>query len=579
MLDALSFLPFVLAIKLFLFYRFSLFKGSWRYVETHDLVNIFKATTWAALILVIGAYAFTPLRYQVVAMDWFISLVFIAGSRLTLKYLDHTLRVEDGHAIRRALIIGAGDAGEMICREMLNNPGLGYLPVCFADDQPRKDGLQIHGVPVLGVSSEISEIVHRHGIDEIVIAIPSASPDAFGRIFNICNSTGIPFKTVPATRAILEGRAAVEQLREVRLEDLLNRQPVRIDERLLHRALKDQRILITGAGGSIGSELARQIASFNPAAIILYDRNECALYDIELELNKKVPSGRLYAVLGDILDGQKLDRVMAQHKPHWLFHAAAYKHVPMMERHPIEAVKVNVLGTQCVADTANRHGVQKMIYISTDKAVRPSSIMGMTKRIGEMITLNSLNGRLSSVAVRFGNVLGSNGSVVPLFQRQIAEGGPVTVTHPDVSRFFMTIPEAVELVLMAGILGKGGETFILDMGQPVKIVDLARKLITLAGLKSDRDIKLLFTGLRPGEKLHEELLIEGEDILPTEHEKIKQIRANHHLEPVKTDRVASALKDLDRLISLQDGEGLMRYLGALILEMDGGHTRRVEGRI
>jgi FlaA1/EpsC-like NDP-sugar epimerase len=572
--SVISFMPFVLAVKLSLFYRLSLFKGSWRYVEIHDLVKIFKAVTVAAVILLIGVYLFTPFRYPVVVIDWCLSLVLIAGSRLTLKYLDHAFKLENDQTVRRAMIVGAGDAGEMICREMLNNPALGYLPVCFADDQPKKHGLQIHGVPVKGASSEIPDLVHEHAIHEIVIAVPSAKSDQFERIFRICKSTGIPFKTVPATRAILEGRATVEQLREVRLEDLLNREPVRVDDRLIGRALKGQRVLITGAGGSIGSELARQVAAFDPAVLILYDRDETALHDIELELKRKLPNGRLFPVLGDVLDHPNLDRVMARHRPEWVFHAAAYKHVPMMEHNPIEAVKVNVLGAHCVAETAVRYGVQKLVYISTDKAVRPSSIMGMTKRIGEMVTLSLFNGKLSSVAVRFGNVLGSNGSVVPLFQKQIAEGGPVTVTDPDVSRFFMTIPEAVQLVLMAGILGDGGEIFILDMGEPVKIVDLARKLIELAGLEPDRDIKLVFTGLRPGEKLHEELLIEGEDILPTQHEKIKQVRSNHLPESVKADRIALAIKDLEQLVLLQDAEGSTQYLSTLILKIDGGHMRK-----
>jgi FlaA1/EpsC-like NDP-sugar epimerase len=390
----------------------------------------------------------------------------------------------------------------------------------FVDESQKNKGMKIHGVPILGALENIPDLVKYHDIDHILIADAELKAKEIAEIIESCDGLGVHFKVIPSLSEMIVNTVA-ENLRDIKVEDLLERDQVSLDMQLVRAEIENQIVLITGAGGSIGSELARQIHAFNPKRIILLDNAETPLYQIDMELQSRGGETEVVPCIGDVRSRRGLDRIFHKYRPHYVYHAAAYKHVPMMELSPLDAVNNNIIGTFKLAGVACKHHVNKFVLISTDKAVRPTSVMGTTKRIAEMV-VQSLNGNGTRfVVVRFGNVLGSNGSVVPLFQRQIASGGPVTVTHPEVTRFFMTIPEAVMLVLQAGSIGKGGELFLLDMGEPVKILDLAKNMIRLAGLVPDRDITIEFVGLRPGEKLYEELLIDGEGILDTAYEKIK----------------------------------------------------------
>jgi FlaA1/EpsC-like NDP-sugar epimerase len=399
--------------------------------------------------------------------------------------------------------------------------------VGFVDDDEKKIGKQIHGIPVLGTTAQLKTIVERMKAEEALIAIPSASGSAMRSIVSLCDQSGVPFKTVPGMGELIDGKVSVKAIRDVAYRDLLGREVIRLDEDRIEAYLENSKVLVTGAGGSIGAELCRQICRFRPRSLILFERAESPLYEVDLELKSDFPSVNVVSVLGDIRDRRQLEHAFSQHQPQVVFHAAAYKHVPMMEMQPWKAVRNNILGTRNVIDIAKQHDVDRFVFVSTDKAVRPVNVMGATKRVAELL-VEGQNGagskRPKFMIVRFGNVVGSVGSVVPLFKKQIERGGPVTVTHPDMTRFFMTIPEACQLILQAGAMGEGGEIFILDMGTPVKIVDMARDLIRLSGFEPDVDIPVEYIGLRPGEKLHEELITEGEGIVPTSHEKIMVLR-------------------------------------------------------
>lgn len=529
--------PFVLmatAIKLPVYYAFGLYRRYWRYASVQEMLIIVGATTVSSAILsllVLGLFLplgwFSKFPRSALIIDWLWSLFFIGGIRFSVRFLGEVgaFKGSNGGAYqsgkpRRVLIVGAGGAGAMIVREMQGNPDVGMEPVGYVDDNPAKIGMRIRGFPVLGTRESIPELVRQLRVNEVLIAMPTAPGRAIRQIKEICEAVPVAFKTIPGMYELLKGTAVVSQIRDVQIEDLLRRVPVHIraDDASY---LREKVVLVTGAGGSIGSELCRQVARRHPRHLVLLGHGENSIYLVHQELQMQFPGLRLVPVIADVRDRPRLRRVFQTHRPEVIFHAAAHKHVPLMELNLEEAVTNNVLGTRNVLEVAEQLDIERFVLISSDKAVNPVNVMGATKRIAELMVQDTARrtGR-NFVAVRFGNVLGSRGSVVPLFKRQIATGGPVTLTHPDMERYFMTIPEAVYLVLQAAALGRGGELFVLDMGEPVKIVDLARDLITLSGLRPDKDIEIKFTGIRPGEKMRECLFLEGEDYETTQHEKV-----------------------------------------------------------
>jgi FlaA1/EpsC-like NDP-sugar epimerase len=524
-------LPLLLLARMAVFAWFHLYEGLWRYVSMRDILAILKAVTLSSLIFMAGVLAVFGHGFprSVFVLDWVLCLALVGGVRLAVRALrESSGRYGRGQG-KRAFIIGAGDAGEMLLREMDRSLTLNYEVVGFIDDDPRKQGRRIHGIEVVGTVEELPALCWAKGVQELLIAIPSATPEQKRRILEGCRKSGVPFKSVPALSELLQGKARIGQLQEVRPEDLLGREPIRLDLDRLRDELQGRRILVTGAGGSIGSELCRQLAAFEPELLVLFERAESSLYFVQLELQSRHRNLQVVPVVGDILDRRKVEEVITAYAPEVIYHAAAYKHVPLMEAHPLEAIENNVFGTETVARAAMRGGVKKFVLISTDKAVRPVGVMGMTKRVAECLLLSLDGGPTTFVAVRFGNVLGSDGSVLPLFRWQIAQGGPLTVTDPEATRYFMLLSEAAQLVLQAGAMGKGGEIFFLDMGEPIRILDLAENLIRLFGLEPGRDIPIQIIGLRPGERLREELVQEQEDLLPTEHDKVWMAR-NHRLD-------------------------------------------------
>ncbi len=457
----------------------------------------------------------------VIMLDLFTTIMLLSGIRMVVRLYHEEFFAETRGTARRFLIVGAGNAGEALLREMMRRKDTQYEVVGFIDDDPAKQGSEIHGIPVLGGVDQLPQICRKQAVDEIAIAIPSANRKQLRRVVQVCQGTKIRFSTVPSLTDIASGKLRVSQMRDVEINDLLGREEIQLDMEQIRSFLANKVILVTGAGGSIGSEMCRQVCAFGPKQLLLLEQAENPLFFIERELNQKFSKVSLTPVIADITDKIRIEQFFADYRPQVVIHAAAHKHVPLMEQNPGEAIKNNVIGTRTIADAANAYGAECFVMISTDKAVNPTSIMGSSKRVAEMY-IQDLNktSKTHYVTVRFGNVLGSNGSVVPIFKQQIAAGGPVTVTHPDMRRYFMTIPEASQLVLQAAAMGEGGEIFVLDMGEPVKIVDLARELITLSGFRPGDDIEIEFSGLRPGEKLFEELSIEGENMLPTKHPKI-----------------------------------------------------------
>jgi FlaA1/EpsC-like NDP-sugar epimerase len=556
-------LPVLLALRLLAFAHFRLYRGWWRYVGMRDLFALLQAVAISSLLfvtyLLFTGYA-RGFPRSVLVLDAILTIGLIGGARFGLRAVRETRRPRVAPRMRRVLIIGAGDAGELLLREMNNNPRLGYMPVGFVDDDARKIGFHIHGVSVLGATSNLLTVLATHPADEIIIAIPSASAEQIQGIVNRCLESRLPFKILPAIAA-LSGQVHMSQVRPVKVEDLLGREPVDLDTSQIRSDIAGRRVLITGAGGSIGAELARQVAGYGPATIALLERGENALYLIEQELHRKHPQVDVRGLLCDVRDIDDVRNCFREARPEIEYHAAAFKHVPMMEYHLAHAVHNNVFGTHNVAQLAAERGA-KFVLISTDKAVAPSNIMGATKRLAEKLVL-SLNSRGTShfVAVRFGNVLGSNGSVVPLFTEQIADGGPVTVTHPEATRYFMTIPEAVQLVLQASVLEEARNSIVmLEMGEPMKIVDLARNLIRLSGFEPDVDIPIVFTGLRPGEKVHEQLLSESEETLPTRYEKIRLVATK------PTPPLDRGLELLWEAVGHRDERAILRRLQELVPE-------------
>ncbi len=521
-------LMWVVPLQGLAFWHFGLYQGIWRYASLNDFRRILLAVLLSASAIPL---LFWMLRSNVVIprsvllLDPLLLLLLMGGNRLLYRmWKERQSSGSMGLSSEPVLILGAGDAAVSLSRELQRSRL--WHPMGMLDDNPDKIGRSLDGIKVLGTLDSLSAWAERASVRQAIIAMPSATHQQRKRVIDLCQKAGVKVLTVPSFDDLLSGRVSVSQLREVELDDLLGRDPIQLDDDGLHRLLTGQVVMVTGAGGSIGSELCRQIARFRPSTLLLYDQGEFALYTIEQELRVSQPELRCEYLIGDVRDSARLDEVMSHWQPAVVFHAAAYKHVPLMEqRNAWQAIQNNVLGTWRVAQAAQRYGVSKFVLISTDKAVNPTNVMGASKRLAEMVC-QSLQQPIGTrfVIVRFGNVLGSNGSVIPKFREQIAKGGPITVTHPDITRFFMSIPEAAQLVLQAGLMGQGGEIFVLDMGEPVKIVDLAKELIRLSGMGED-DIKIEFTGLRPGEKLYEELLADNEHTLPTPHAKLRIAQA------------------------------------------------------
>ena len=531
---ALSTLAWVVPLQAVVFWRFGLYRGIWRFASLPDLKRIVLAVGIAALLIPLVLVLFrvgAVVPSSVLILDPLLLVLMMGGSRLVYRaWKEHRLASVLHPDSKSVLVAGAGSAADFLLRELARNPA-GFHVVGLLDDSRAKQGLLVQGIPVLGALDEVASWARKKGVDDIVLALPSAAHAVRKRITQACAEAGLNVLTVPSLEDLVAGKVSVSSLRRIELDDLLGRDPVQLDDSGLHRLLTGQAVMVTGAGGSIGSELCRQIARFAPAKLVLFEQSELALYAMEQELPQRFPGLPIVPVIGDVKNAAWVNQVMAEQRPAVVFHAAAYKHVPLMENaNAWEAVKNNVLGTQVVAAAAQAHGVGKFVMISTDKAVNPTNVMGATKRLAEMVC-QAMQQRHADqptgtrfVSVRFGNVLGSSGSVIPKFQKQIEAGGPVTVTHPDITRYFMSIPEAAQLVLQAGLMGEGGEIFVLDMGEPVKIAELAKLMIRLSGADEDR-IRIEYTGLRPGEKLYEELLADDESTLPTPHPKLRVAKA------------------------------------------------------
>ncbi|MFY9496004.1 MAG: nucleoside-diphosphate sugar epimerase/dehydratase, partial [Halanaerobiales bacterium] len=501
----------------------NLYNRIWQYASIGELLTIFKVSALINLLLVFYIYISRSSFPRSVILINFMTEIFMLGAlRFGLRLLkDYSINNNLLVPRTRVLIIGAGDAGEIIIREMNKHPELGKKIIGLIDDDLGKANLEMHGLKVLGNRYDIPKVIEKYAVDEVIIAMPSARGKDIKEIYNLSIQNDVRVKIVPGVYELINGNVNLSQIREVKVEDLLGREQVKLDIKKIARDVEGRTVMVTGAGGSIGSELCRQIARFKPWRLLMLDNYENSLYYLDLELKKGFPDIEIIPIISCVRDKERLDNLFASYRPDLVFHAAAHKHVPLMEYNPGEAVKNNIFGTRNLLEVADRYKVDKFVLISTDKAVNPTNVMGATKRVAEML-VQAMNKRSQTkyMAVRFGNVLGSNGSVIPLFKKQIATGGPVTVTHEEVTRYFMTIPEAVQLVIQAAALGRGGEVFVLDMGEPVKIIDLAKDLIKLSGLKLGEDIDIEITGLRPGEKLYEELLHDTENSIRTEHERI-----------------------------------------------------------
>jgi FlaA1/EpsC-like NDP-sugar epimerase len=579
-------LVFFIIIKLAVFGLFKQYRGWWRYVGISDLTGILRASLVSTLIVVslwtVLIFAPTPVRQKwqnitevgqgVFMADLFVTFLLLAGLRMLVRLYHEEFRTVEAGRLKRFLIIGAGNAGEALLREIHRMTVTQYEVVGFIDDDLSKQGLNIHGIPVLGTVEQLPGICKKRNIEEIAIAMPSATHHQLRRVVQVCEGTKIRFRTVPSITDIASGKFRVSQIRDVDINDLLGREVVQLDLDSIETFIKGKIVLVTGAGGSIGSEMCRQVCTFGPKLLLLAEQAENPLFYIERELRKQFPDVPAKAVICNITDRIRVEEVFEKYKPEVVIHAAAHKHVPLMELNPGEAVKNNVVGTRGVADAADKYGTTNFVMISTDKAVNPTSIMGSSKRIAEMY-IQDLNrtSKTHFVTVRFGNVLDSEGSVVPIFRKQIAEGGPVTVTHPEMKRYFMVVPEAVQLVLQAATMGKGGEIFVLDMGEPVKIVDLARELITLSGFRPGEDIEVVYTSPRPGEKLFEELSIKGEDMQPTRHPKIgiwKNV-------PMDRDKLLASINELLNVAQTQDHSRIVEKIRKLVPEYMGGNNSQI----
>jgi FlaA1/EpsC-like NDP-sugar epimerase len=578
-------LLFFIIIKLPVFGFSKQYRGWWRYVGISDLLDIGAASLVSTFIIVALWFALflgplrkfpsmanlTEINQSIFVSDMFFTFLLLGGLRMVIRLYYEDFRAIEGGRLKRFLIVGAGNAGEALLREIHRMPVTQYDVVGFVDDDPMKQGINIHSIPVLGTIDELPKICADHNIEEIAIAIPSATHQQLRHVIQLCEGIKIRFRTVPSITDIASGRFKVSQIRDVDINDLLGREVVQLDLDLIGEFATNKTILVTGAGGSIGSEMCRQLCNFKPKLLLLVEQAENPLFYIERELKKTYPDVPLMTLICDITDKTRVEQIFAEYRPEVVIHAAAHKHVPLMELNPGEAIKNNIIGSKIVADAADKFGSSNCVMISTDKAVNPTSIMGSTKRIAEMYIQNLIQtSRTNFVTVRFGNVLGSNGSVIPIFKQQIAEGGPVTVTDAEMKRYFMTIPEASQLVLQAASMGKGGEIFVLDMGEPVKIVDLARELIILSGFRPGEDIEIVFTGTRPGEKLFEELSIQGENMQPTRHPKIS-IWKNI---PTDRQKLEAGINELIDITKTQNRSAIVRKIKELVPEYVGNNNNR-----
>jgi FlaA1/EpsC-like NDP-sugar epimerase len=578
-----SIVALVMAIKLPVFVLSGFYNRWWRYVSTRDMWGAFRGVVLASIAVFLVFTLFDVHRAAVPRGVWFIDLLlclaFVAGSRLLTRTLIE--RPLPGRLVasgKEAIVVGAGDAGQLVIKEMQRNPALGYTPIGLVDDDPRKRNLRLHGVRVLGTVADLAHIARDRRPDEILIAIPSASGELRARIVETARPLQVPVKTLPSLSDLVAGDADLaRQLRPVEVEDLLGREPVEVDLASISGYLAREVVLVTGAGGSIGSELCRQIARIGPAKLVLLDSGEPGLFEIERELVRDRGFLAAAAVVGDVKDPVKLRQVFDKYRPGVVFHAAAYKHVAMLEANPLEAVRNNTLGTRVLADAAVEYGAKRFVLVSTDKAANPKTVMGQSKALAEWIVEtwgHRADVATRFVAVRFGNVLGSSGSVVPIFRRQIARGGPVTVTHPEMTRYFMTIPEAVQLVVQAGAIGGRGQVYVLDMGEPVRIVDLAENMIRLSGKEPRSEIAIEFIGPAPGEKLHEVLVSDGEAVSPSQHPKIDLISRA----PIDAEWLENELDALERLVEEGETLELVGHLRRLVDEPRRASVTAVESQ-
>ncbi|HSO02711.1 MAG TPA: nucleoside-diphosphate sugar epimerase/dehydratase [Gaiellaceae bacterium] len=564
-------LTLVAAIKLCVFALFGFYNRWWRYVSTRDMWGAARGVLAASLVLFLVFQFFDVHAAEVPRTVWVIdgllTLALVAGSRMLVRTIIERPQTRSIVARgREVIVVGAGDAAQLMLREMLRTPSLGYTPIGLIDDDPRKKNLRLHGIRVLGTTDELPHLLRDRRPDELLIAIPSASGEQRARIVEMARAENVPVKTLPGLNELISGDLDLaNQIRPVEVEDLLGREPVEVDFDSIASYVKDKTVLVTGAGGSIGSELCRQLARAEPQRIVMVDQAESALHDIERELVDERRFPAAVPVLANVRDRRRLSEVFERYRPDVVFHAAAYKHVPLMEANPLVSVENNVLGTRAVADVSIAHGVERFVLVSTDKALNPHSVYGQTKTLCEWI-VGSHGERddvpTKFVAVRFGNVLNSAGSVIPLFRRQIERGGPVTVTDPEMTRFFMTIPEAVALVIQAGAIGGRGRILVLDMGDPIRIVDLARNMIRLSGKEPDRDVEITYIGARPGEKIHEELFAAGETWKPTVHPKIVALDVS----PVDRAWLETQLDELESLVAAGETLELVGRLAAIVRE-------------
>ena len=556
------------------FYRFGMYRRLWAYASVQELKTITAAVTLASLPTIAGVFLLTTIQARLnlfigfprsaVLIDWFVTLLLIGGFRFALRLFAEGRSVSEHarHGIRRALIAGAGSAGTLVVRELQKNPQLGLVPICFLDDDKAKQNHQVHGIPIEGRLSDLGRIVREKRIDEIIIAIPSAPGTVVRSLAEACREAGVSFRTMPGIYELIGGQVNVSRLREVQITDLLRRKPAQSSGDRVGPTISGKSVLVTGAGGSIGIELCRQIGRWGPSEIVLLGHGENSIFEAALELQGVLPGLPVFPLIADIRDSNRLYSVFERYRPEVVFHAAAHKHVTLMETNVEEAVTNNVLGTRNVLDMAISFDVERLVMISTDKAVRPTSVMGATKRIAEMLVVDAAqkSGRPFSV-VRFGNVLGSRGSIVPIFQQQIKKGGPITITHPEMRRYFMTIPEAVHLVLQAASIGNGGEVFLLNMGEQIRVLDLAEDLIRLSGLEPGTDIEIVFTGVRPGEKLREELWDDLSDLTRTDHPEILRMTRD---EPVNGQQLTQAIGELIYLAREGDSAAILHLLDKLV---------------
>jgi FlaA1/EpsC-like NDP-sugar epimerase len=570
----------VVAIKLVVFVGSGFYNRWWRYVSTRDMWGAARGVTIACAVADLVVYFAHPVKgfplpRSVAVLDWLLLLAFVAGSRLIARSLIERPGAASLMARgKEVIVVGAGDAAQLVIREMLKAPALGYTPIGLIDDDPRKKNLRLHGIRVLGTTAEMAHILRDNPPDEVLIAIPSASGETRRRIVEVARDANVPVKTLPGLYELISGDLNLAgQIRPVQVQDVLGREPVEVDLVSIASYLAGETVLVSGAGGSIGAELCRQIARVRPARLVLVEHSEAALFDIERELVDDRDFSAVATVLGDCGDRAKMSQVFERYRPTVVFHAAAYKHVALLEANPLEAVRNNTLATKTIADVAVEFGAERFVLVSTDKAANPKNLLGQSKAVCEWIVEvygHRADVSTRCVAVRFGNVLNSSGSVIPIFQRQLEKGGPLTVTHPEMTRYFMTIPEAVSLIVQAGAIGGRGQVFVLDMGEPVKIVDLARNMIRLSGKEPETEIAIEFIGAKPGEKLHESLWNEGEKVVPTSHPKL--LRATR--KPIDAEWLEDELAELGGMVERGETLGVVSKLAVMMRE-----PRRVESAV